>query len=192
MTPRHGRKPQPQLCLKAAARVGCLANAKRFHSTGQPFELFRAERITDKKPFYQSVRAATDHNRAGFGHRLQAGGDICCVSNDRDPVAPFTGRDVCRYDQTGIHSDTHIELLRGRPEIPVQVLYRINDTQARTDRALRVIFMGLRVAKVNQQPVSHVIGHVTAVPFDHIGAGYAIGRQKARHFFGITLLGHQR
>jgi len=49
--------------------------------------------------------------------------------------------------------------------------------------------MGLRIAKVDQEPVSEVLGNMAVKASDHLSTGLLIGAHHVSEVFGVELTG---
>src|SRR5262245_39128090 len=71
----------------------------------------------------------------------------------------------------------------------IQVSHRIQDTQTRPYRSLCVIFMGMGIAKIDQETIAKILGDVTLIALNHLRTGGLIGTNHVPVVFGIKLAG---
>ena len=78
-----------------------------------------------EKTAEQQPRLRPDHDRAGFGKSLQAGGKVRCPAHDAALLSIARGDQVTDDDIPGANADAYLQRLR-RMELPDG----INETQA--------------------------------------------------------------
>ena len=81
------------------------------------------------------------------------------------------------------HGQAHTVVTRqGR----VQRAHRLDHAQAGAHGPLGVVFMGLRIAKVHQQPITEILRDIPLKALDHGGAGLLIRRTMSRQSSGSS------
>ena len=73
--------------------------------------------------------------------------------------------------------------------IVVERRHCFDDGQSRPDGPSGIVFVGLRVAEVDQQTVAEVLGHVALVAFDDLGTHFLICSHDRLQVFRVELLG---
>jgi hypothetical protein len=68
-------------------------------------------------------------------------------------------------------------------------LQRSEDPQPGPHSPLGIIFVGCGIAEVHQQPIPQMLGNVSVIALDHVGAGCLIGAYYLAQLFRIKLLG---
>jgi hypothetical protein len=66
---------------------------------------------------------------------------------------------------------------------------RLHDPQPGPDGSVGVVFVGLRVAEVDEQPVAEVLGDVVVKAGDHLGAGGLVGAHHLAEFLRVEASG---
>src|SRR6266446_5186029 len=74
----------------------------------------------------------------------------------------------------------------------IEVSQAIEDTQASPHGSLRVIFMGLGIAKVDQEPIPEELGKVSCIALDDVSAHLLIRMDHVPIVFGVELGGELR
>jgi hypothetical protein len=72
--------------------------------------------------------------------------------------------------------------------VPVEVAQRSLDLESRTDRALGIIFVGPRVAEVDEYSIAEKLRDVPLEPLDGSRARILVGRQDLSKFFEVESL----
>src|SRR5262249_2871544 len=86
--------------------------------------------------------------------------------------------------ETHGQSDTML-LLQTAIEVP----HARDHPQSGPHGALGIVFMGLRIAKVDEEPIAEVLRDITLKLLDHLGARGLIGAHDLPEVFGIELTG---
>ena len=69
----------------------------------------------------------------------------------------------------------------------VQRVHRLDNAQAGPDRPLGLIVMGLRVTKVDEQPVAQMLRDLAPKALDHLRTGGLVGLEHRQQVFRIEL-----
>src|SRR6266446_8634476 len=77
-------------------------------------------------------------------------------------------------------------------ETSIQISHGIEDTQACPYGSLGVIFMGLGIAKVDQEPIPEELGKVSCIALDDVSAHLLIRMDHVPIVFGVELGGELR
>jgi hypothetical protein len=104
-------------------------------------------------------------------------------------VTPGTSH-LTNHDQSGVYPETYRQsdaFVLFQTEI--EGSDRMDDCQPSTDCSVRVIFMGLRVAKVDQQPIPQILGDIPGKALDHVGTGLLVGPYHLTVVFRVELFG---
>jgi hypothetical protein len=80
--------------------------------------------------------------------------------------------------------DTPLSLQSG-----IEALHPYQNLQSGVYGAPGVVFMGLRIAKVDQEAVPEVLGNMAIKAADHLSAGLLIGTHHVSEVFGIEQAG---
>jgi hypothetical protein len=164
LTPDERRERHPVQCLEPALD-GALANHPvGVHRPRKALHLDGAQIVTLEEIPEQPPRLRPDHDRAGFGKRLQAGGKVRRLAHDPALLSIAGDDQVADDDLAGANADANPQRL-GYLEPPDG----INESLAGPHRLLGVGLVRLRVAEVHQHPIAHVLGDKTAEAADRIG-----------------------
>src|SRR5215510_9283972 len=71
----------------------------------------------------------------------------------------------------------------------MQVVHRSEDTKASAYSPLRIIFMGLRIAKIHEEPIPKELGDVPVIAANHLRTGGLIGTDHIPVLFRVELAG---
>jgi hypothetical protein len=82
------------------------------------------------------------------------------------------------------YGELHAALLG---ETGIELSHGLNHPQASHHGPLGVIFMGLRVAEIDQQAIPQILGNMPLKAGDHLGAGVLIGPHHPAQVFRIEL-----
>src|SRR5262249_10858421 len=104
------------------------------------------------------------HDRAGFSKALQAGGKVRRFAHNAALLSFAGGDQVTHDDLPGADANTHAQGL-GRLKPPDG----LNESKTSPHRLLDVVLVRLRVAKVHQHSVSHVLGNKAVETANHVG-----------------------
>jgi hypothetical protein len=103
---------------------------------------------------------------------------------------PATAAHLPDHHQPGVNADAHRQVdARVPQQVGRQRSHRLQDAQAGAYGALRVIFMRLRIAKIDQQAIAQVLRHMPGKALDHSDAGDLIGADDLAEVFRIELPG---
>jgi len=69
------------------------------------------------------------------------------------------------------------------------VVQRSEDTKASAYSPMRIIFMGLRIAKIHEEPIPKELGDVPVIAVNHLRTGGLIGTDHVPILFGVELAG---
>ena len=69
----------------------------------------------------------------------------------------------------------------------IEVSHRIEDTQTSPDSSLRIVFMGLGIAKVHQETIPEQLGDMSIIACDDLRTDRLVGTDHVPVVFGIEL-----
>ena len=119
---------------------------------------------------------------------MQAGGQVGGLT-ERQLFQPGTSPHLTHDDQAGMdaqaHRQAHPPFLH---QASIQRAHGLHDGQARPHRPLGIVFMGLRIAKVDQQPIAEILCDVSFKAIDDRSTGLLIGPHNLAQLFGVELL----
>jgi hypothetical protein len=157
-------------------------NPPCLHRFGETFDCLAALVLQLEQATNQLARPGGDHDYVWIGKRLQPSRQIRRVADD-SLLLRCAFSDKVAYDhQTS--RDTHPDPLP-RTGMEAREPDRFHDAKSRPNRALGIIFMGARIAEVDQHTVAHVFGHVTVEAGDLFCDAPLIRTDHLTHVFGI-------
>ncbi|MCK6428603.1 MAG: hypothetical protein L6Q72_05890 [Burkholderiaceae bacterium] len=123
--------------------------------------------------------------------RLQPGGQIQRAADGRNAGVHAERRELRRAvrhvaddHHTGRNPDVH---LRARPR-----RLGCRERESRPDRALRIVFVGARVAEVREQPVADILRHDAAMAHDETAAALSVRLHDLGQFLRVEPLRQRR
>ena len=85
---------------------------------------------------------------------------------------------------TEAHSDPHpVALL----QVGIKGLHGPDNPEAGAHGALGVVFMGLGIAKVDEQAIAEILGNVPVHALDHLSTGVLVGAHDLAEVFRVEL-----
>lgn len=145
------------------------------------------EIVTGKVPVHQAGGGLTDHHCVGRGQPLETGGQVGRVPEGQVFVPP-TAAHLTDYHQPGVDADPHRQAdARVSQQAERQRRHRLQHAQAGAYGALRVIFMRLRITKVDEQAITQILGHMPGKALGHGDAGGLVGADHLAEVFRIEL-----
>ena len=145
--------------------------------------------LADKVPLHQASGGLTEHHRIRLCQALQAGGQVRRVAQGQ-AFAPVATADVAHHHRPGMDTQAHGQvhpLVLDQPR--VQHRHGLYNAQSGAHGALRIVFVGLRIAKVDEQAVAQILRDRPGKALDDGGAGGVVGTQHLAQVFGIELPG---
>jgi hypothetical protein len=88
------------------------------------------------------------------------------------------------YTETYCQSDAFVLFKTG-----IQGSYRLDESQPGADSSLCIVFVCLRIAKIDQEPISKELGDVSLIALDDLGTGSLIGTDHVPILFRVELAG---
>jgi hypothetical protein len=128
---------------------------------GEAFERSLAEALIFEAVAEQPMRARSDENRFGLGHRLQASGEIRRLAGDGTLSGRTHTEQVADNDDARGDADAYLQSASIRA---FELSYFIDDGQRRADGMLRRIFVGPWIAEVGEHTVAHELRDETVEP----------------------------
>src|SRR5262245_18949882 len=162
------------------------------HWLRNPMERVHPELFENKSPMYQACCHGANHHRIGRGEVLKRCCDVGSFP-ERKMLLPSATTHHPYHDWTGVDAEPHSEvnavLCR---QMGIQRGDGLDNAQASVHRASSIIFMGHGVAKIDQQPISKVLGDMALVALDDLGSGLLVGTDYRAQVFGVELAGELR
>jgi hypothetical protein len=120
----------------------------------------------------QLSRARRYHHRIRFGDALKARGKVGRFAHHAPLLCFSRPNRVTHDDHARGDADPY---LQGRVSRRDQLRDSLDEGKARLDGALGIMLVGLRIAEIDQHPVTHVLGDETAETLDCLGAAAMVG-----------------
>jgi hypothetical protein len=136
----------------------------------------------------EPIGTGAEHDRIGLGQLLKTGGDVGRLAHDGVLFDHLATTHFPRHDQAGVNAEAYAQLhavflaeaLVEPPHVP-------DDAQTRVDRPLGIVFVGLGIAEVDQQPIPEVFGNMAIEAAHDLGAGFLIGADDLAQVFRVEI-----
>jgi hypothetical protein len=94
------------------------------------------------------------------------------------------------YDRSGVDAEPHSNpnTIRGL-QAGIQCSYGLDNPQTRSHGAVRIVFVGSRVAKVYEKPITEILRDMTVKVLDDLRRRLLVGTHDLAEVFGIELAG---
>ena len=164
------------------------------------FERMRPQRVALKKAFHESIGCRTHHGGICFGNRLEARSNIRSLT-EREVFVPLAGTHVAHHDLSGVNTDPQpnprraFSILTERRQAPCLPDLAVHTTQLRKNaqacfhRTYSSIFVGNRIAKIDQKPIAKILGDIAVETLNNSSAGILIGLNNVSPLLGVKLAG---
>ncbi|MGY3030984.1 hypothetical protein ACVIIV_000154 [Bradyrhizobium sp. USDA 4354] len=113
---------------------------------------------------------------------LEPGGEVWCIADGRVLLRRISADEVADHHKPGRNCDPQLSPFAGAC---FELAYSGDHVEARAHRALRVIFVGTRIAEIDEYSVTDESGYPAVISSDHARAGGAIGPNHFPHILGI-------
>jgi hypothetical protein len=155
--------------VKSAGRLPTTQHLPGLDRCVEPFQRHSAkirniEPIADK-----TFRRWVDDQLIGLCQRLKAGSEIRSFPKHRPFLRSILSHEFADDDWTSRNADSRSNFKLWMGSILIQRLYRIQNSQPGIDRPFRIVFMGIGISKVDQQPIAHVFGDIAIEPTNRLG-----------------------
>ena len=174
--------------LEPARRRADAEDAVRADRRGEALGLDRAQVGALEQVADEPARGLGDHDAAGLGQRLQPGGQVRGLADDRLLPGGPAAEQVADHDQPGRDADADPERGPGRP---LEVARRRHEREPGADRPLGVVLVRPRVAEVGQHAVAHVLGDEAALPLDRRRDAAVVGADQLAQVLGVEAGGER-
>jgi hypothetical protein len=173
--------------VEALLHLGHTHDLMDLEGHGHPFERLGSERAAGEIPLDEPLRRRTDEDRIGCRQPLEAGRNVRRVPQ-RELFLPPPAAYLPHDDDSGVnpHADREVDA-RPLAQAAVEGGHRLHDAQAGPHRTLRVVFMRLRVAEIDQEPVAEILRNMPLKALDNLGTGGLVRAHYLPQVFGIKL-----
>ena len=147
-----------------------------------PLERLRAERAQHEQVAEQPAGRFGDHDRAGLGHALEAGGKVRRIADHRLLLGSTFADQVADDHEAGRDPDPGRQRLAGGDRQPAD---RGDHREPGPDRALGLVLVRPGPAEIGEHAIAHQLGGKAFEPADLARHGILIGPQHIAHLLGI-------
>ena len=182
---------QPAAPHRFEAALGCRHPRDRpgLDRLGETLDLVPAERAQLEPIANQPARGRGDHHRGGLGQRLQSRGQVRRLADHRLLLCGTFADEIADHDQPGGDADADLELAASGCVEPSDIGA---DVEAGAHRALGIVFVGARIAEINQHAVAHVFGDEPVEAAHRFRCAAVIGADHLAQLLGIEPRCHRR
>ncbi len=171
-----------------AQRLQGAHDAPNPHGCSNALERLGPERFQDKGALHQLGRDSADHHSIGGSQPFEPRRNVGRFPQGEVLVSPTTAHFTHNH-WPGMQAQPHGE---GNAILSLQSAIQgargLDNPQARMHGALGIIFMGARVAKVDEQTIAEILRDVPLKALDDLGGGLLIGAHYMTQVFGVELL----
>jgi hypothetical protein len=168
-------------CLEPARDDTRTQRLPRRHRRGDALDLYSAEIAVFEEIADQPACARGDDDRVRLGQGLQTSGKVRRFADHRLFLRRAFADQIADDHQPGGDPDARLEF----DGFDIKATDSVDGSQRRPDRALRIILMRSRVAKIDQDAVAHILGDKAIEPGDHLGDGAVIRGNDLAQILGI-------
>ena len=171
------RQAAPGGGLEPTRRAGRLAHLVDRDRRLDSLDHVRTALLEDDQALDQPPGPLADHDGAGLGQLLQAGGDVRGLADHRHLVAELAGADVADHHEPGVDADPDVDADPEALELAIEAPDRLDDVEPGADRPQRVVLMRLGIAEIGQHGVAGVVADVALEARDDLGAALLVAPQ---------------
>jgi len=137
---------------------------------GETRELARSEILDLEERADLSPRTVSNHERARLGQRLQPGGEVRGLADHSALLGRARTDQISDHDKAAGDTEPYAQRFRCGQRADCG-----NDGEPRPHRPFGVVLMRLRIAEIDQHPVTHVLGDKAGAPGDGLGNAAVVG-----------------
>ena len=157
------------------------------HGLGHALEGRGAQVFEHKGLAHQPRRHRADHHGVRCGQAFQAGRNVGRFAQGQLLVpAPATDVSDDHRSRVDAKPDGELHAVAGL-QTRIQPPDGLDEFHARVHRPLRIVFMRLWVAKVDEQPIPEVLRNMPLVALNHHGRSLLIGPHNGPEVFRVKL-----
>jgi hypothetical protein len=156
-------------------------------------EVLGAERLGDDVALDQGAGVVGDQDRLRSCDRLQPGGDVRRLADDRHPLPRLPHPHLAGDHDAGVDADAHPQRdPMGVAQPAVELLQLLEQGQPGVHGALGAVLTGLGIAEVDDDAVAGVARDVAEEAVGGARAGLLIPLEDLAEVLGIKRLGQRR
>ena len=160
-------------------RAECRPGSRRAFET---LEILSAEILKLEEIAEKPSRALGDDDHAWLGDRLKARCEVRRVTNDAALLRVPRSDQVADDDRSRRNANAHAQpRFGGRREL----WHRVGERKPDLNRALGIMLVSIRIAKICKHSVAHILGDEAAVALDHLRATAMICADDGAHVLGV-------
>jgi hypothetical protein len=175
--------------------TGRLPRAERTedrHRLRHALELLHPQGFQGEDAVEQARRHGTQHHRIGGRQALATRRNVGGVAHGKLLLAyPTADGAHDRNPRVQAHADRHTHAVL-RHQASVERFHGVHNGQPGVYRPLDSIFVGIRIAKVNEQAIAQILRHVAIKGLDRYHSGLLVGADHGPVVFRIELLREAR
>ena len=137
---------------------------------GETRELLRSEILDLEERTDLPPRTVTNHECARLGQRLQPGGEVRGLADHSAFLRRTRADQISDHNEAAGDAKPHAQRFRCCQRVDC-----VDDGEPRSHRPFGVVLMRLRIAEIDQHPVTHVLGDKAGVLADGVGDTAVIG-----------------
>jgi len=143
--------------------------------------------VAGEIPLGKSLRYRADDDGIRRRQPLEASRNIRGVAQG-ELFLPSASTHLPHHDYSGVdpHADRQADP-RPLSQAAVEGVQRLDNAQPGMHSALRIVFMRLGIAKIDQQAVAEILGDMPVKALDDLGTGGLVGAHHLPQIFGIEL-----
>jgi hypothetical protein len=152
------------------------------HPISEALRLDAAKIAILEQTAQQTAGGEIDGDRAGRRPCLQTRRQVRRLTDHTAFLGFPRADEIANHDQAGANADSYLERLN-----VAQLSNRLDERQSALHRALGVVFVRLRIAKIDEHAIAHVPGDEPAKPADRLCDALVIRSDHRAEIFGIEL-----
>jgi hypothetical protein len=169
--------------LKPTLGLLLLDHAIKSERSRYPFEFWPASILTRKQPLDQAIGGYTDHHFIRGGLPLDTGRQVRGLAQSQ-LLLTAASTHLAHHHGTGMNPNAHLERAR---EAWSECLQHLDNPEPRPHSASGIVFMGSRIAKVDQQSIAQILRDMPPKVFDNSGTCLLVSTYELPVLFRVEL-----
>jgi hypothetical protein len=172
------------LGVETATDNSLAENALGRYRLCEPLKRVRPGTFIDEYVAEEPARALRNQHSIWVGCCLESGRQVRSDADRRLFLCRSFALHFTDDNQAGRNAYSHLQRLTGRQKKLADLCHQL---ESRARSPLCVIFMGVRISKIGQDPVTHESGNMTARIFERAGANCLKPADNLCQIFGVEL-----